>query len=415
MRFKKGSKIEVFSKSEVPSGAWRPADIISGNGHNYTVRYVHFLGRTNETVKERVSRKAIRPCPPPVNCKENLVTGDVVEVFDYFSWKIASILKVLSAECYLVRLLGSSKEFQAYKVNIRVRQSWQDGEWIVIGKGSGDSEAQSNIASTINFQKKRNLPLVRADADLEVHAGCDCSGIKNTTDIQESHVVSARTLKRAYPFVSSYAEAWTGNIQKLRAIEKEGELERVISGNPSSLQNKVDAVAYPRENLGETYMHISPNNQTTAYHEIEMGKPICVFDCSQGRGSDANDSDSDLCSVGSCSVISNSTSKLSSRILAGYLKDADTLSSDAESFSGRGDEEEKSPHPVIDDVAARIHSLELHAYRCTLEALYASGPLSWEQEALLTNLRITLHISNDEHLMELRNLISAGTSLHHSE
>lgn len=134
MGFKKGSKIEVFSKSEVPSGAWQPADIISGNGHNYTVRYVHCLGGTNETVSERVSRKAIRPCPPPVNCKESLVVGDVVEVFDGFSWKIASILKVLSVDCYLVRLLGSSRELVAHKGNIRVRQSWQDGEWIVIGK-----------------------------------------------------------------------------------------------------------------------------------------------------------------------------------------------------------------------------------------------------------------------------------------
>lgn len=64
------------------------------------------------------------------------------------------------------------------------------------------------------------------------------------------------------------------------------------------------------------------------------------------------------------------------------------------------------PLPLGEDVAARIHRLELRAYRCTLEAFYASGSLSWEQEALLTNLRITLHITNDEHLRELRNLIS---------
>lgn len=151
MRFKKGSKIEVFSKSEVPSGAWRPADMISGNGHNYTVRYVHCLGRKNETVMERVSRKAIRPCPPPVNCKESLVTGDLVEVFDDFSWKIASILKVLSAEYYLIRLLGSSKEFQAHKVNIRVRQSWQDGEWIMIGKVNFLDFVLSNFFHPLSF------------------------------------------------------------------------------------------------------------------------------------------------------------------------------------------------------------------------------------------------------------------------
>ncbi|KAM0046790.1 putative ENT domain, Agenet-like domain, Agenet domain, plant type, ENT domain-like superfamily [Helianthus debilis subsp. tardiflorus] len=89
--------------------------------------------------------------------------------------------------------------------------------------------------------------------------------------------------------------------------------------------------------------------------------------------------DSDKCSVGSCS----------SRAL--------NVESDAAESSRN--EEEKG-----------VHGLELHAYRFTLEALYASGPLSWDKEALLTNLRINLHISNDEHLEGLRNLISTRTT-----
>lgn len=242
--------------------------------------------------------------------------------------------------------------------------------------------------TTPNFPKKINTPSVQAG--------------ENTTDFEESHAVSSRTLKRASPFVSSAAEACTGNIEKRRAIE------------PSSLLEKVDAVANPRESLGETCIHTSSNYQTNGFYKTERRKPYCVVECSYGRSSEASDSDSDICSVGSCSIISDSTSDLSSRLLAGCSKDADPLHSDAESFSCRGDEEEKMPLPLGEDVAARIHSLESHAYRCTLEALYASGPLSWEQEALLTNLRITLHITNDEHLMELRNLIS-GTNLHISE
>ena len=64
-----------------------------------------------------------------------------------------------------------------------------------------------------------------------------------------------------------------------------------------------------------------------------------------------------------------------------------------------------SPKEVVAEI---IHRLELHAYHSTLEVLYASGPLSWEHEELLTNLRISLHISNDEHLMEIKNLVSSG-------
>lgn len=133
MRFKKGSQVEVF-KSEVPSGAWWCAVILSGNGHNYTVGYAHYSGKTNEIAQERVSRKEIRPCPPPVQCVTCWMAGNLVEVFDDFSWKIATVLKVLGGDCYSVRLLGSSREFQTHKSNIRVRQSWQDDKWVVIGK-----------------------------------------------------------------------------------------------------------------------------------------------------------------------------------------------------------------------------------------------------------------------------------------
>lgn len=134
MKFKKGSKVEVLSKKEVPSGFWRCAEIICGNGHNYTVKYDGFENAMNETNMERVSRKAIRPRPPPLEFSENWVPGDVIEVFDNFSWKMATISKVLGIEYLLVRLLGSLQEYKVSKFDIRARQSWQDDQWIVVGK-----------------------------------------------------------------------------------------------------------------------------------------------------------------------------------------------------------------------------------------------------------------------------------------
>eukprot|EP00252_Welwitschia_mirabilis_P020676 TRINITY_DN5108_c0_g1_i2.p1 TRINITY_DN5108_c0_g1~~TRINITY_DN5108_c0_g1_i2.p1 ORF type:complete len:164 (+),score=46.28 TRINITY_DN5108_c0_g1_i2:342-833(+) len=61
-----------------------------------------------------------------------------------------------------------------------------------------------------------------------------------------------------------------------------------------------------------------------------------------------------------------------------------------------------------EEAAAQVHEVELYAYFSVLRALYASGPLSWDQEALLTNLRLSLNISNEEHLFQLRRLCSAG-------
>ncbi|PWA60080.1 EMSY domain-containing protein [Artemisia annua] len=61
-------------------------------------------------------------------------------------------------------------------------------------------------------------------------------------------------------------------------------------------------------------------------------------------------------------------------------------------------------------LADEIHRQELNAYRSTIEALHASGPLTWENETMVTDLRLSLHISNDEYLIMLKNLNSSSSS-----
>lgn len=80
--------------------------------------------------------------------------------------------------------------------------------------------------------------------------------------------------------------------------------------------------------------------------------------------------------------------------------------SDAESTTGRGNEEEDSRSD--EEVLARCHRSELSVFRSFIKGLYASGPLSWEDQGQVSNIRASLHISNDEYLMELRNLMSAN-------
>lgn len=135
MGFRKGSRVEVFSNKEAPYGAWRCAEIISGNGHTYNVRYYSFQLAHEEAVMERVPRKIIRPCPPQVDV-ERWETGELVEVLDIFSWKAATVREELCGKYYVVRLLGTAAEFTFHKVNLRVRQSWQDERWVAIGKVS---------------------------------------------------------------------------------------------------------------------------------------------------------------------------------------------------------------------------------------------------------------------------------------
>ena len=76
----------------------------------------------------------------------------------------------------------------------------------------------------------------------------------------------------------------------------------MITGYPSTLQQKVDAVTYPRLNLGDKYMDDSFNDRTTKHCEMERGKPNGV-DYFLARGSESNGSDSILCYVGSVTLL----------------------------------------------------------------------------------------------------------------
>ncbi|PQQ02502.1 uncharacterized protein Pyn_24673 [Prunus yedoensis var. nudiflora] len=321
----------------------------NSNGHTYSVKYDWSPGKDSQAVVERVPRrKDIRPCPPPVQSAEILAVGDVAEVFNVGFWKMAKVLKVLDENYYLTRLLGSSEEFRVHKHRIRVRQLWKDDKWVVIGRGS-DNRISSQVP--------------QLNARIKLTAGNDCLPPQDIISYQDSHTVSSRSLKRGSPYCSFYIDGYS---RKKRAIEKGCEHQHIFSGSPSSFLKKVDAVAYPRENLGEKYMQASLTNRTTGCFEKEREELNGAISCSVERSLELDDCDSDACSV--------------------------------DSFCG--DAQENFSVPLEEDVPAGIHRLELNAYRSTLVAMHASGSLTWEQEALLTNLRISLHISNDEHLIE---------------
>ncbi|XP_018475605.1 uncharacterized protein LOC108846923 [Raphanus sativus] len=302
MRFKKGTKVEVLTKSSVPSGAWRSAEIITGNGHYYTVMY------DSEGTTERVPRKSMRPepPPPPFQVLHSWAPGDLVEVLESCSWKIAIVSNVLENDCVLVRLLGSSLTLRANKSDIRVRQSWQDNEWIMVGQGTSRLSAQT---STGKLRRKLNLKCVSSEK------------------LNESHVKGPK--KR-------------------------------------------------------TYTLVEPHNQTR-----------------QVEGKKEEDRESVASSVGSCNM---DTYGLTTVSFHRPIETGD--SSDTESSSSYGHQSIKIENKLD------VHRQELDAYRFSIGRLHASsGPnITWEQETWITNLRLRLNISNEEHLMQIRNLISDDNS-----
>ncbi|KAJ1376160.1 Agenet-like domain [Sesbania bispinosa] len=210
MRFKTGSKVEILGNSEGLSVEWRCAHIISGNGHTYNVQY-DCSSMTSEASVERVPRKAIRPCPPPIEGVGSWEVNNFVEVYDAGSWKAATVLKFLGRDFYLVRLWVSCKVLKVHKVDMRVHQSWQNGQWIVKPMGPGDAEVGKSSWNLISNSYKV-MPEVQQAINV-CSLGLDVGGL------QEPHLTPSLTLKRVSPYGSSPIEHYP---RKKRALVNNG-------------------------------------------------------------------------------------------------------------------------------------------------------------------------------------------------
>ncbi|KAL8129578.1 hypothetical protein V2J09_018733 [Rumex salicifolius] len=343
MKIKRGSKVEVFSTKEVPSGSWYPAEIIHGNGHYYTVKYDGVIGILGEKKFDRVPRRAIRPCPPVVQSLEDWASGQIAEVFHCFSWKMATILRVLKRHRLLVRLIGSSHGIEVSKIDIRPRLCWQHDQWKVIAKIPDNCEGtQASI-----WFKTSSFP------------------VSNIKSIYETPTIPSQSLKRKLTIFHS-SDALPS--LKIRVIGKHSKQNQFISVQQFQLPEKVDAIASSRAMMVETCMPCF-NNKLTGFSRSVLGREKVddAVGCSRAMSLDFRGADSVDSSVASCSISRNN-------IRTGSFEH-DECSSDAESFCQMESEDENS--------------------------LVPAGPLSWEQESLLTNLRDSLHITNDEHLMEV--------------
>lgn len=136
-KYKKGDKVEVLMRKELPCSTWHCAELISGNGHTYEIRLIDSLDSGGGG--ERTARRFIRPSPPQ-GAVRDWVPGDIVEIFDNMSWKAAVVSNVFTEEDeYLVTLLGSSKQVRVHKSLVRVRKIWICDGWVVLGVAKSSS------------------------------------------------------------------------------------------------------------------------------------------------------------------------------------------------------------------------------------------------------------------------------------
>jgi len=388
--------VEVCRRDEGPFGSWCRARIISADGQRYKVQYENLLDVDRKSVVEEVYSEVMRPAPPSVKGLGKWVAGDTIEVYDHHSWKIGKIVKVLPSNFFIVKLLESLRERTCHQSNLRPRLSWQDGKWLRAQQASRNHcvrlETAQERVSFAAFSQESHAGLQLQDLNVEMGAGNRKNGQTETDFYLHKPLTSLKATKRkpGIQMQSAYKEECF-NVeaapQKRRAIQKSRNHEAVGESSHPVLE-KVDTFPFPRKHVGEECVCMSS-------FEDRLNRSIEEAESSH------------------CSVASSSSSYMSNDILCSNQKRStrpvvyssfDDAMSSCECPNRRQDKsltEEKG--------AAKVHKLELRAYRSAMRALYASGHITWEQETLLTNLRLSLHISNDEHLFELRCLRAAQT------
>lgn len=240
----------------------------------------------------------------------------------------------------------------------------------------------------LKCDKNPNLPVKKERAKRKLSQKNNLSTAENGINLQDYRVDRHISIKRPCLNGSSVAEAPSRAFMSCKVTDKEGRFPNVTAANTPTLLKQINAASIRRDTLDQETSLSFLRRRISGFTEVDAKriKSTDADGCSFASHTESSHDDGDECSVGSCT-------------------------GDAQSTCHRENEEKSNLLLSKENLEAEIHRLELQAYRCTMEALHASGPLSWEQEALVTNLRLSLHISNDEHLMELKKLVSTDHSI----
>ncbi|XP_004292586.1 PREDICTED: uncharacterized protein LOC101309999 [Fragaria vesca subsp. vesca] len=347
MKLKVGNSVEVLRKENNLCMSWFSGKVIAVDGDDFIVRYKSLMDCKGVMAVERVCRKDIRPKPLHAKKRVGWIVGDMVEVFDTKCWKVGKVTKVAKNNRVVIRFLESIQLKEFDECNLRIRQAWDQNKWSVTEKVHKKNQIKIRSSNRWNDLK----------VQLEASSKERCS--------KERKISCKRS-----------------NIY-------EGASDRPSMAN-HMLYMQVDKTS---TNNSSTEMDPKMRNITSS----GMHRSFELTQCTE---------DSYQCSVASCSL--NELSDSQNECSAELGEDVGDSSDAESSFPALTRKKFSAPLPEPDHMLdVDIHKLELQAYKSTLQVLYASGPLSWEQESLLTNLRLSLHITNEEHLLHLRHLLSS--------
>ncbi|XP_065019609.1 uncharacterized protein LOC135581135 [Musa acuminata AAA Group] len=397
MKFKEGDRVEVLRSKEEQYGSWFPAKITSLNGYTYTVRYELFHSSEGKPVVETVHEGDVRPSPPPQDRRElRLVIGGIAEVLDLCSWRVGKVMKVIKEDRIVIKLFGSIQLQEHSVSDLRVPQAWQNNQWLMIDMGiKGKQFGYDYIPSSSNSARKLDCGASQG-IDKQASPGQRC---------KQKRASCNSPIKAGKRNLNSHCGFSPVNLVGGTKRKRKSSADKSNKLSTRSLPKKVDCVSFSKDIVAEHFLHKSNKDRTTTFPQMNADKGFTNNHVVNSSSIPLAVTEEDIeCSVASCS--GNEYPGYSYQNLREHRKDT-ALDSFDDAISSCPIEGKEYQSKSGDELAANVHELELQAYQYTMQALHASGPLSWEQESLLTNLRLSLNISNEEHLLHLRHLLSA--------
>uniref|UniRef100_A0A0E0JL28 ENT domain-containing protein n=1 Tax=Oryza punctata TaxID=4537 RepID=A0A0E0JL28_ORYPU len=416
MRINLGNKVEAWC-GDPSMGGWRLGVVVWGNGHQYNIRW-----DGGDVVSGRIRRVSVRPPPPHIEIPADLEAGDLVEALDDRMWKLAELVRAAGDGDgeLAVKIVGSPSAITVPRSMVRVRQVLTDGDiWVATYKGEEIPGAREPTARP-NAAANRRAPAAAA-----------------------KHRPAA---DQFVPPPASSSHQWAKIKRSRHAMDHDavGEVRRVEANS-----KRIRAM---EEEEGELFVEYGN------VEVIHVNQPTAVFVNKQQEMSDDEESDDDAKSV------SSAGSGRSRESDGGSNSESDSDGSSSETDNGdhaaarsppgeaqganqpppsqpqgpqhvkeeRADDVDDDmtksratamqPRPAVAamqrhlanerppaaaaaaEVGEQIHRLEVDAYAALMKVFHATGALTWEKEELLTQLRLHLHVSGDEHLQLIRAL-----------
>uniref|UniRef100_A0A0A9FRN7 ENT domain-containing protein n=1 Tax=Arundo donax TaxID=35708 RepID=A0A0A9FRN7_ARUDO len=351
----------------------------------YRDDYPHSADQVKLTDK-KMQKEAVRPYRPVDLRKSRWVLGDITEVLDHDSWRLGKIAEVLKNDYFVIRLMGCIQLREFHISCLRVPHAYHFKQSTETDRVS-ELIKPSQLADCSTYRSKFMM-----EQDRQAYEGKGHNTKRKAANLCPT---SARIVKRkqeASMMPTNDLVRRTSKKRKVAAYKVHQPTKKVLPLKVSA-RNDINGDQLYRP-FSDRHNDLAKNMFTKTKSDREVLHlsqiPLHVREENE-------------CSVASCSAncLEYSINDDQRSVGLGSCFPDDAMSA----CPTRSWQENNDVHGF--DLDMNVHDLELQAYQSTVRAFYASGPLTWEQESLLTNLRMSLNISNEENLLQLRLLLSS--------